>query len=262
MKKSPLQVLLGIIALFMFGLASVEGYQTLKVSSAKVLNSESWGLGFTEDGQPPTANMNSEDLKKYDSYFIGDTDKNKIYLTFDVGFENGYTEKILDILKEKEVPAAFFLVGNYIDTNPELVMRMRDEGHVIGNHTCHHKDMTTLSEQEFCEEIQGLEKQLKEVTNVGSDMFYRPPQGRYSLKNLEAAKKMGYQTIFWSLAYVDWYENKQPTREEAFHKLLGRVHNGAIILLHSTSRTNCEILGELIDQWREMGYEIESLKEF
>lgn len=259
MKKSPLQILIGILALVLFGFATAKGYDTYQVSSAKVLNSENWGLCFSEDGQPPTANNTSEELKKYNSYYIGDTSQKKIYLTFDCGYENGYTATILDTLKDKKVSATFFLVGNYLESEPELVKRMKAEGHTIGNHTFHHKDMSSLTEEEFSLELESFEETLKQITGQESDKFYRPPQGKYSIKNLENAKKAGYKTCFWSLAYVDWYDDNQPSKEEAFDKLLGRIHNGAIVLLHSTSKTNCEILPELIDQWRAMGYEIHSL---
>lgn len=261
MKKSPLQVFVGILALVLFGFATAKGYDTYQVSSTKVLNSESWGLGFHEDGKPPTANCSSEELAGYDAYYMGDPSSKTIYLTFDCGYENGYTEAVLDTLQEKQVPATFFLVGNYLETAPALVKRMIADGHTIGNHSFHHKDMSSLSEEEFFLELKSFEDKLTEISGCESNYFYRPPQGKYSLKNLEDAKSAGYQTCFWSLAYVDWYDDKQPTKDEAFDKLLGRIHNGAIVLLHVTSKTNCEILPELIDKWRAMGYEIHSLAE-
>ena len=220
-----------------------------------------WGLGFKEDGKPPTGNASVADLAKHNAYFIGDTSKNIIYLTFDAGFENGNTEKILDSLKKHNVKATFFLVGNYIETSPKLVERMVEEGHTIGNHTYSHPDMSKISDEEsFKKELQSLESLYKETTGQELLKIYRPPQGKYCVSNLEMADKLGYKTIFWSLAYVDWYENKQPTKEEAFNKLLKRIHPGAIVLLHSTSKTNGDILDELLTKWEDMGYSFGEIK--
>lgn len=220
-----------------------------------------WGLGFKEDGKPPTGNASIADLAKHNAYYIGDTSKNIIYLTFDAGFENGNTEKILDSLKKHNVKATFFLVGNYIETSPELVERMVEEGHTIGNHTYSHPDMSKISDEEsFKKELQSLESLYKETTGQELLKIYRPPQGKYCVSNLEMADKLGYKTIFWSLAYVDWYENKQPTKEEAFNKLLKRIHPGAIVLLHSTSKTNGDILDELLTKWEDMGYSFGEIK--
>jgi len=219
-----------------------------------------WGLSFQTEGAAPVGNATAEYLKDFGAYYLaGD---NRVYLTFDSGYENGYTEKILDVLKEEKVPAAFFLVGNYIEENPELVKRMEAEGHIVGNHTMSHPDMSAIEGQEaFEREICGLEDCYKEVTGKDMKKFYRPPQGKYSEANLEMAQKLGYKTIFWSLAYVDWYDNKQPTREDALNTLNSRIHPGAIVLLHSTSKTNSEILKELIQGWKKMGFEFGSLEE-
>lgn len=228
-----------------------------------IAENTNWGLSFKEDGKPPTGNASVADLAKHNSYYIGDTSKNTIYLTFDAGFENGNTGKILDALKKHNVKATFFLVGNYIETSPELVKRMVDEGHTVGNHTYSHPDMSKISDEEsFKKELQSLESLYKESTGKELLKIYRPPQGKYCVSNLEMADKLGYKTIFWSLAYVDWYENDQPTKEEAFDKLLKRIHPGAVVLLHSTSKTNADILDELLTKWEDMGYsfgEIEDL---
>ena len=227
-----------------------------------VAENTNWGLGFKEDGKPPTGNASVADLAKHNAYYIGDTSKNIIYLTFDAGFENGNTEKILDSLKKHNVKATFFLVGNYIETSPELVERMVEEGHTIGNHTYSHPDMSKSSDEEsFKKELQSLESLYKETTGQELLKIYRPPQGKYCVSNLEMADKLGYKTIFWSLAYVDWYENKQPTKEEAFNKLLKRIHPGAIVLLHSTSKTNGDILDELLTKWEDMGYSFGEIKD-
>ena len=261
MRKSPLRVFVGVLTLLLLGISMTKGYEAHQVSSAKALNCENWGLGFSTEGEAPTANETPEELKKWDTYYIGDKNKQKIYLTFDCGYENGQMERILDALKEEKVTAAFFLVGNYLEKEPELVKRMVSEGHIIGNHTYHHKDMSIMGTEEFNKELVDFEEKLKEITGKESGMYYRPPQGKYSKKSLEMAQKAGYKTIFWSLAYVDWYDDDQPTKEEAFEKLLKRIHPGAIVLLHSTSKTNGEILPELLQKWKDMGYEFGTLDE-
>lgn len=219
-----------------------------------------WGLSFQEEGKPPVANATAEELKKYDAYYANITEEKVIYLTFDAGFENGNTPAILDALKKHNVPATFFVVGTYITSNQDLVKRMIDEGHTVGNHTYHHPDMSQIASKEsFDKELKDVEAAYKELTGEEMKKFYRPPQGKYSESNLQMAKELGYKTFFWSLAYVDWYENNQPSKEEAFDKLLGRIHPGAIVLLHSTSKTNADILDELLTKWEEMGYTFQSL---
>ncbi len=221
-----------------------------------------WGLSFQEEGQPPVANATFEELAQYDAFYAQDTNKKILYLTFDCGYENGNTPQILDALKKHGAPATFFVVGTYIESNPELIKRMISEGHTVGNHTWHHPDMAQISAMEiFQKELTDVEDAYKEVTGEEMTKFYRPPQGKYSESNLKNAQQLGYQTFFWSLAYVDWYENDQPTKEEAFDKLIGRIHPGAIVLLHNTSRTNAEILDELLGKWEEMGYQIRALAE-
>ena len=219
-----------------------------------------WGLGFRADGQQPTGNATSEYLTQYNAVYLGDTSRKIIYLTFDAGYENGYTAQILDTLKKHNVSATFFLVGNYIEKSPELVRRMCDEGHIVGNHTYHHPDMSKIAEQDdFKQELESLEALYMSTTGREMAKIYRPPQGKYSERNLEQAFRLGYKTVFWSLAYVDWYNDKQPTHEQAFDKLLPRIHPGAIVLLHSTSRTNAEILDGLIMKWTAAGYTFGSL---
>lgn len=228
--------------------------------STKFDTGENWGLGFGVAGQPPTAKVTADELKKYDAYFIGDTSKKVIYLTFDAGYENGYTAAILDALKKHKVKVTFFLVGNYMTTSPDLVKRMIEEGHQVANHTYSHPNMSCISSvSSFSSELEELEAVYKDITNQDMVKYYRPPQGKYSTDNLKMAQELGYKTFFWSLAYVDWYNDKQPTKEQAFQKLLGRIHPGAVVLLHSTSKTNSEILDELLTKWEEMGYSFGSL---
>lgn len=214
-----------------------------------------WGLGFGQEGQPPTGNAGSAELLQNDAYYIGDTAQKTLYLTFDAGYENGYTATILDTLKKHQVPATFFVVGHYIESAPDLVRRMVDEGHLVGNHTDHHYDMSKIGSFEaFSQEIAALEQKYEAVIGKPMPKLYRPPQGKYNEQNLQFAKRLGYHTFFWSLAYVDWYVDDQPTAEQAFAKLIPRVHNGAILLLHSTSATNAQILDELLTRYKEMGY--------
>ena len=253
--KTPLRVLTTMMVMILAGISIAKGITYFETKSVTAKASENWGLGFSQEGKAPTANTTEEELEKYNAYYIGEQNKKIIYLTFDSGYENGYTETILDVLKTNNVPATFFVVGNYLETSPDIVKRMINDGHSVGNHTYHHPDMSKMEKKEsFEEEIVCFENKYKEITGCECIRFYRPPQGKYSLNNLKLAKDMGYKTFFWSLAYVDWYEDDQPTKEEAFDKLLGRIHPGAIVLLHSTSKTNSEILQELIAKWKEMGY--------
>ena len=222
----------------------------------------SWGLSFRTPGQPPVGSEDAAALRQYDAYYMGDTSQKVLYLTFDAGYENGNTGKILDVLQQQQVPAAFFLVGNYIEKNPDLVRRMAAEGHIVGNHTMHHPDMSVKrTEDAFAPELTGLEEIYKATVGEELPKFYRPPQGVYSKENLEIAQKMGYTTVFWSLAYVDWKNDDQPTREYAMSKILPRLHNGAILLLHSTSATNAEIMQELIAKCKAEGYRFAPLTE-
>ena len=228
--------------------------------SDPALPTGSWGLSFSAEGQPPTGPAAVQQLKSYNAAYLGDTAKPVIYLTFDSGYENGCTEKILDVLKQHNAPAAFFLVGHYIQTNADLVRRMVSEGHIVGNHTMHHPDMSKLTDQTaFAKELQDLEDLFRDTTGKELPKYYRPPQGIYSQENLQMAKELGYRTVFWSLAYADWDNDRQPTKEQAFSKLLPRIHNGAVVLLHSTSATNAEILDELLTKWEDMGYRFASI---
>ena len=203
-----------------------------------------------------------EELKKYNAWYAADSDEKKIYLTFDAGYDNGNMPAILNALHKHQVHATFFVVGTLIREKPELIREIVDAGHTIGNHTMTHPDMSGISTKEaFQKQLEDVEFLYKEATGKEMTKFYRPPQGIYSVENLEMAKEMGYHTFFWSLAYVDWYQDKQPSKEEAFEKLLGRIHPGAIVLLHSTSSTNASILDELLTKWEEMGYTFGTLEE-
>ena len=232
----------------------------LLLGQAPAVEAGSWGLSFRQEGMPPVGPAAADQLRRYDAAYLGNSKEKVLYLTFDAGYENGCTAKILDVLKKHKVPAAFFLVGNYIQKNADLVRRMVAEGHIVGNHTMHHYDMSELSQEAaFAKELTDLEAVFQETTGKALPKYYRPPRGTYSQENLEMAKKLGYKTVFWSLAYVDWNNDAQPTAEYAFSKLLPRTHNGAVVLLHSTSQTNAAILGELLTKWEQMGYRFASI---
>lgn len=235
---------------------------TVAQLSQSAVQTGAWGLSFQQEGQPPSGPVGARVLAQYDGAYIGDTEEKVLYLTFDAGYENGHTEKILDILKKHQVPAAFFLVGDYLERNADLVRRMAEEGHIVGNHTASHPDMSKISSMDaFEKELAEVEALFLEITGKELPKFYRPPQGVFSQENLKMAKELGYKTVFWSLAYADWDNSKQPSREYAFEKLLGRTHNGAVVLLHATSQTNANILDELLTKWEQAGYRFAPVSE-
>lgn len=222
-----------------------------------------WGLSFGVTGAAPQGNVSAETLAQYSAYYIGDPQSKTIYLTFDAGYENGYTTQILDTLNEHNVPAAFFLVSHYMKTAPDLVKRMADEGHIVANHTASHPDMSKIGTAEALQaELTPVEDLYREITGQEMKKIYRPPQGKFSETNLQHAKELGYTTVFWSLAYADWDNAKQPDPAASVQKLDSRIHGGAVVLLHSTSATNAEILGTLIKHWKEQGYTFGTLDDF
>lgn len=226
------------------------------------LESEDWGLSFGEPGACPAGNASAEDLAWYDAFYAGSGDEKVIYLTFDCGYENGNTEPILDALKKHNAKAAFFVVGHFLETAPDMARRMAEEGHAVGNHTYHHLDMPSISDPEvFQKEMDDVADLFQEITGKELAHYYRPPQGKCNAENLKTAQELGYRTVFWSLAYVDWNQDDQPSHEEAFDKLTTRVHPGAVVLLHNTSRTNGEILDGLLTKWEDMGYSFKPLEE-
>lgn len=261
-KKQVLYVVLAIILLCIGMVCALRAVNRLGAAEAAAGITD-WGLSFQSEGAPPVANASQEYLRNFDALYVGDTNQKEIYITFYAGFENGNTERILDALKKHGVKATFFLVGNYFETQPELVKRMAEEGHTIGNHTYSHPDMSKIGDiQSFQTELQKNEALYRDI--LGSEMpkLYRPPQGKFCEENLKMAQQLGYSTVFWSLAYVDWYTDDQPTPEQAFSKLLPRIHPGAVVLLHSTSSTNAEILDELLTKWEETGYSFGDLEAY
>ena len=213
-----------------------------------------WGLSFPNEGQPPAAPVTPQKLRELGGAYWDEDGGKALYLTFDAGYENGYTGEILDILKELEIPAAFFVTGDYLSRNADLIRRMAREGHIVGNHTMHHPDMTKVDGEAFRAELQGVEEKYFDITGQTLPKYYRPPQGVYDEASLKRAQELGYQTVFWSLAYADWDNGKQPDCEYAKNKILSAAHNGEIMLLHPNSATNAAILDEVITELKALGY--------
>lgn len=222
-----------------------------------------WYFLPEKDEVPSRAETSSlELLKKYNAYYLGDTKHKYIYLTFDEGYENGYTGKMLDVLKSNNVKAAFFVTVPYIKSNAALVKRMAAEGNLVCNHSNTHPSMAKITdEKKFAWELKSTEEAYKEATGYEMSKFFRPPMGKYSELSLHYTDKLGYKTIFWSLAYRDWLKDDQPNPEGAKNLLLKRTHPGGIYLLHAVSKTNAAILDSLIKEWKSKGYEFKTLND-
>lgn len=220
----------------------------------------SWYCAHEKDGKRPSAPPEMAWLTEHGGHYLGE-DERVIYLTFDAGYENGNVEKILDTLKAEDVPGAFFILDNLVKRNPDLVKRMRDEGHLVCNHTAKHPDMTKKTQEAFENELRAIEDAYRGLTGEEIAKYYRPPEGKFSRENLDWAQGMGYETVLWSYAYDDWDNDRQPDPASAIDKVMAGTHNGEVILLHPTSATNAEILPELIRQWKEMGYRFGTLDE-
>ena len=222
----------------------------------------SWYSVPAKNHEQPSFDVNLDDLKKLGAYAIGNKNDKIIYLTFDFGYENGNVKKCLDALNNNNVKGAFFVLENSIKTHPELMKEMVETGHIVANHTMKHKNMCNIKNfAEYEKELTGLENLFEETTGYKLVKYYRPPKGEFTKQNLEYNQKLGYKTIFWSLAYKDWDENNQPDRAASISKILDRTHNGAVVLLHPTSETNAAILDTLIKEWRKMGYRFGTLDE-
>ena len=255
-----------IIGIFIFSVIVLNkdsNNNTVATSSTVLSNKKiGWGIKRNDNHeQPDLGKQNKELLEKYDGIAMGNAEDKYVYLTFDEGYEAGYTSKILDILKENNVKAAFFITGHYLNTASDLVERMISEGHIVGNHTVNHKSMPDLEEQKIKDEIMNLHEAVYE--KFGYEMKYiRPPMGEFSEKTLEITRNLGYTTTMWSFAYDDWDENKQGREAYGKNKIISNIHNGAIVLLHANSIDNCNILNKCIKEIKEMGYEFKSLDEF
>ena len=221
-----------------------------------------WGTFFLGNNLPPRNDEAEPYLRQFHAYAMVPTEEKFAYLTFDQGYENGYTPAILDVLAKHRIKVTFFCTGSYIRDNPELVKRFADEGHIIGNHTLSHPNMMNVGTwEEFSRQLLTVEEQVRAITGRDMPRYYRPPSGWYSEAQLRMADAMGYRTIFWSVAYKDWDPAAQPTHERAMSYLTTRIHPGAIILLHAVSKTNTEVLDELLTTWEQMGYHFRTLDE-
>jgi peptidoglycan-N-acetylmuramic acid deacetylase len=219
-----------------------------------------WGFKKNDNHEPPTAGAEREQmLEEFDSFYLGDTTKQHIYLTFDNGYEEGYTDDILDVLKQKQVPAAFFITGHYIQDQPELVKRMVEEGHIVGNQSWSHPDLTTKNEALIREELQRVDEAYRELTGAEQMRYLRPPRGVYSERTLAISRRLGYSHVLWSLAFVDWHTDRQKGWEYAYDQIMSQIHPGAVILLHTVSRDNAEALAKVIDDLQDEGYEFRTL---
>lgn len=221
-------------------------------------DSKSWWFSRNKTKTPPTAQRDIA-ISDYDAYYLGDINRKIIYLTFDEGYEKGYTPEILDVLKENDVKAAFFVTKTYIQSEPELVKRMVEEGHIVGNHSVTHPNMSTLSDEKVIWELEECANYFKEVTGEDMPLFFRPPAGEYSIRTLELTQSIGYKTIFWSFAYKDWVVDDQPTVETAYNNVMDYSHNGCIMLLHAVSESNTKALDRMIKGLKEEGFDFESL---
>jgi peptidoglycan-N-acetylmuramic acid deacetylase len=222
-----------------------------------------FGFKMSKNGQLPSINEEGfkDIIDKHGAIFLGDTSRKAIYLTFDNGYENGFTPRILDTLKEKQVPAVFFVTGHYIKEEPELLKRMQAEGHIIGNHSWSHPDMTTISDGQIKEELDKVKSQAMLVTGQSDMLFLRPPRGIFSERTLAVARQLGYTSVFWSIAYKDWDVHSQKGAQYAYDSVMKQIHPGAVMLLHSVSKDNAEALGRIIDEARKQGYEFYSLEQ-
>lgn len=228
--------------------------QEVSASAKTVYN---WYFKQTEPGEQPIICDNADFIDKYDVVYMGSDVVKRIYLTFDMGYENGYTENILDSLKAHDAKAAFFVTGHYLDTNPDIIKRMVAEGHLVCNHTDKHADLTAISDaEEFRLQVDGLADRFYELTGQKMPKLLRPPEGKYSERELKISEELGYTNVFWSFAYKDWLVDEQPDCDMAKEKILSNTHNGMVALLHATSKTNSLIMDELLDEWENRGYKI------
>lgn len=249
-----------------FGFLVIHDPSLLSKAKAQIFSNDvstveyNWYFNPREDGKQPEPIKEANFFRKYNTYYVGDPKEKVIYLTFDSGYENGYTNTMLDVLKKHKAPANFFVVESYIKNNPDIIKRMEKEGHLVCNHSKSHVSMASIHDiDKFKDEILSVSAAYKEVTGKEMPKYFRPPMGKFSEESLKYTNDMGYSSIFWSFAYVDWYNDQQPTHEFAKNKIYSRTHPGAIVLLHSNSKTNCEILDEVITHWEKEGYTLKSL---
>lgn len=238
---------------------------SLVIFSINIINAENqaFHFGFKKSKNGNLASIAQEGfmeiLKKYNAIFLGDIKKKELYLTFDNGYENGYTGKIMDVLKEKKVPATFFVTGHYVKDQPDLLIRMVNEGHIIGNHSWSHPDMTRISNEKIKEELDKVKNEVFKLTGQLEMNYLRPPRGIFNEQMLSTSYNLGYTNVFWSIAYKDWETKDQEGWKYAYEKVMSQLHPGAVILLHTVSKDNAEALAKMIDDARKLGYEFKSL---
>lgn len=223
----------------------------------------SYHFGFKKSKNGKLASIDQEGFKdivqKHDAIFLGDTSKKELYLTFDNGYENGLTSKILDVLKERQVPAIFFVTGHYVKDQPDLLKRMVNEGHLIGNHSWNDPDMSRISPEKMKDELIRVRDEVAQVTGQKEMKYLRTPRGIFSERTLSVSKELGFTNVFWSVAYKDWDTKVRMGARYAHEKVMSQLHPGAVILLHSVSKDNADALGQIIDDARNQGYEFKSL---
>lgn len=257
--KTKILLLTGIIGLLLISTLTYVPITTAQAYSNKAIH---WGFPKSKDHIPPHAGKKYDHiLQKYGAFYTGDTSNKDIYLTFDNGYENGFTDDILDVLKDKKVPAIFFVTGHYLKDQPELVQRMVKEGHLVGNHSWRHPDLTTVSDQRLKEELTQVKEEFKRLTGEQDMMYLRAPRGIFSERTLALSQQLGYTNVFWSLAYVDWKINQQKGWQYAYDNITSQIHPGAVILLHTVSKDNADALAKVIDELRKEGYTFKRLNE-
>ncbi|WP_284141555.1 delta-lactam-biosynthetic de-N-acetylase [Virgibacillus sp. LDC-1] len=231
------------------------------IGNLHVIEASSYGWGYKKnnDNQVPEIGKYQAMLEKYNAYYADLSGKKNIYLTFDNGYEEGYTEAVLDVLKKEKVPATFFVTGHYVKSEPELVKRMVKEGHIIGNHSYHHPDFTIITKQAIQEELETLEAAVARITEQKDLKYLRPPRGLFNEQTLKWSNELGYIHVFWSLAFKDWNVNDQKGWRYAHEQIMNQVHPGAIVLLHAVSADNAEALSHIIKDLRKQGYQFKSL---
>ncbi|MEI5908563.1 delta-lactam-biosynthetic de-N-acetylase [Bacillus spongiae] len=221
-----------------------------------------WGFKKAKNEQPPEEEEYEELLEEYDAFYKGPADKKIVYLTFDNGYENGYTDQILDVLKKENVPATFFVTGHYLETAPELVKRMVKEGHIVGNHSWYHSDFSSISDDKIRKELRMVKEKTAKLTGQKNMIYLRPPRGIFNERTLKVAKEEGYVHVFWSLAFIDWHTNRQRGWKYAYDNIMRQVHPGAVILLHTVSKDNAGALEKAIQGIKKKGYEFKSLDHY
>lgn len=262
--KITVVVFLLIFIIFIIFVAGISNnFQVIEVNNTALSTKKiEWGIKRGKNHtQPDLGSENLSIINEFNGMAMGSDEYKYVYLTFDNGYEAGYTEKILDVLKENDVKATFFITGQYLKTSEDLIKRMIDEGHIVGNHTVNHKSMPSIDNETIKEEVMNLHKQIYEKFNHEMN-YIRPPKGEYSEASIAYTNTLGYTTVMWSFAYDDWVEDNQGREDYAKKKIYDNLHNGEIILLHATSKDNANILDEVIKEIKNQGYEFKSLDEF